>query len=293
MLDPLPPSCTSIVPFTHPRLYNKDACCFHCSVRTLKHGVSTLLGKLPPDAWETAAKPLIVIPLLRRLSLIDPLRRMPLLWLERADAVPEECPAGVCSVVVRYWDMCRMVWAGPEDGDSMFFDAMHALASYTLATIMRGGGGFPVPKEDESFGLHKRILTLAGADPVAEEINRLMANRIILQTPVDITQAVRVIRCTGAQEYALFLIDRAHASFMDNDVRKTMLLALRNAVLDTLRTESAKLRALRMALHPRSTAARVRMLGPDLLRMCMGHAGRARVVMWEEVLAGWLAGGEL
>lgn len=289
MLDTLPPACTSVFPFTHPALYTNDSCCFHCSLRTLKHKVSTLIDKLPPGAWENKAKPLMVVPLLRRLSLIDPLRRMPLLWLERAEAVPEQCPAGACSVVVRYWDLCRMLWTGPEMGDSLFFDAMHALATYALFSITGGGEGRPVPPEDESLGLRKRIVMLAGADPVADEVNRFMADAIIKQLPaVDFKHLVRVIRCTGSQEYALFLIDRAHSSFAVSDVRRLALLELRDAVMDTLHIETAKLRALSMALHPRSIDALVRMIGPDLLRMCAGHAGRERIVMWEEALVGWL-----
>ena len=290
MLDALPPSCPSAFPFTHPTIYAHDACCFHCSLRALKHKVATLLAKLPPGAWERHAKPLIVLPLLRRLSLIDPLRRMPLRWLERAEAVPAQCPAGACPVVVRYWDLCRMLWAGPEkEGDALFFDAMHALASYALFSITRGGEGQPVPREDESLGLQKRIVMLAGADPIAEEMHRFMAGTLIAQQPpVDVGHLVRVIRCTEAQEYALFLIDRAHSSFAAGDVRQAALQGLRDAVLDTLRAETAKLRALCMALHPRSTGAQVRVLGLDLLRVCAGHAGRGRLVTWEEALVGWL-----
>ena len=91
-------------PYSAPVLYTMEACCFQCSVRMIKLRVSSMIETLPAGAWDEAVKPLMIMPLMRRLSVLDPMRRMPLLWLE-SDGLPEGCPVNCSTVTLRYWEL--------------------------------------------------------------------------------------------------------------------------------------------------------------------------------------------
>ena len=99
-------------PYSLPTIHGTKTCCFYCATRSVKGRVAEMLEALPSDVWETAVKPEMILPLMRRISLADPLRRMPLAWLEE---LPLQCPRHCSQATARYWEMCRMVGKGPGE----------------------------------------------------------------------------------------------------------------------------------------------------------------------------------
>ena len=282
MLTATSPPQTSF-PYTHPALYTANKCCFHCSLRALKSHASALVESLPPGAWESKVKPVLILPMLRRLSLFDPWRRMPLLWLECAEDVPAQCP-GEERVTMRYWHMCKMVWAGPGN-DEAFFLTMHSLAS-SIMHIIINREVHPVSVEGYS-ALGQQIAVLGGRDAIMNELIEAM-NRARRGTHASTQRVATVIHRAAASEYALFLIDGIATTFFEHDVRRRALERVRATIVAALAHEAATHTAVRMALHRRSTGAAIRVLGPDLLLACIRGARRERIVLWEEVLAEWL-----
>ena len=289
-----------VFPFTHPALYEREPCCFRCSMRTLHTHVAHMIGNLPPGAWETAVKPRIVLPLLRRLSTLDPLRRMPLRWLEQGgEAHPEHCPAGggaegggvhdfSTQVVIKYWEMCRMAKVGPKGSHDkqVFFKTLLGLISSVLYTIAAREKHSVAMKS--FLALEQQISILNGWDSIYEEIKDVIT-RSSQWLAHDITRVAKNIARCGAVDYALFVVERRRRSFESNEAAAVALDQLRDALLAGRANEAAKIRALLMALHPRSTGAAIRALGPDLLRVCVRAVPVERIVLWEEVLVEWLA----
>ena len=283
MLITTSPSQT-MFPYTHPTLYTANKCCFHCSLRALKSHASALVENLPSGAWESKVKPVLILPMLRRLSVFDPWRRMPLLWLESAESAPEQCPEGEERVTMRYWHLCKMVWAGPGN-DETFFLTMHSLAS-SIMHIIINREVHPV-SVDEYSALGQQIAVLGGRDSIVTELVETM-NRARRGNDAMIERVAKIVHRASASEYGLFLIDHISATFLEHDDRRRALLRVRTALVATLAQEATTIAAGRMALHRRSTGAAIRILGPDLLLACVRGARRERIVLWEEVLAEWL-----
>ena len=123
-----------------------------------------MISKLPTGAWEKTVKPLMVMPLLLRLSLIDPLRRMPLSWLD-SDKLPDDYPVHITNntdlVAIRYWELCSMMKEGPlADEGSGFFVNMHKLA-YGVLHIILSRETHQIPS-GRYFGLQQQIYVLGG-----------------------------------------------------------------------------------------------------------------------------------
>jgi hypothetical protein len=276
------PHHTANFPYTSPTLFSKDSCCFQCSVRTIKFNVAAMIEHLPTEAWEEAVKPRMILPLLRRLSMIDPVRRMPLLWLE---TLPPVCPRDVSLVTVRYWELCRMMHAGPSDSD-VFFMTFHSLAS-NIMHILVVREGQPIFPEDHT-GIWHQISVVCGADSILTEIRDIISrarrgNRLQIEGVVQFVQ-----RC-GAVDYALFMAESMGRALTEGDFRQQALVKMCNGLKKGRRREAAKIKTLRMALHPRSTSAGIKRLGPDLLLMCVRAVKEVeRIVLWEEVLEKWL-----
>lgn len=269
-------------PYSAPVLYTMEACCFQCSVRMIKLRVSSMIETLPAGAWDEAVKPLMVMPLMRRLSVLDPMRRMPLLWLE---SMPEACPHHCSMVTSRYWELCRMAKNGPGDDDT-FFLSFHALASNIMHIIIMRESQPVHP--DHYTGLWHQISILSGADSIVTELRDILS-RVRSGRRIKIEGVVQHVQRCGAVDYALFLVDRMNLALPDDDFRRKGLDKLCDGLKLGRRREAAKLHTLRMALHPRSTVAGIRLLGPDLLRMCVLQAVKVeRIVLWEEVLQKWL-----
>jgi hypothetical protein len=269
-------------PFPSIRLFSMDACCFQCSVRTMKTRVSEMMETLPDGAWEEAVRPKLVLPVLRRLSLMDRLRRMPLKWLE-SDGLPMLCPRNSCLVVVRYWELCRMLKVGPGDNE-VYFLTMHSLAS-NIMHIMVVRENQPLT-HDEYTGLWHQISIISGADSIATEL-RDIVSRARSGRRLKIEGVVQHVERCGAVEYALFLADHMGRLLIKEDFRQQALDRLCDGLRKGLKREADKLHTLRMALHRRSGAG-IKAIGSDLLRLCVAAVRTEKIVLWEEVLEKWL-----
>jgi hypothetical protein len=279
----MPPPPT--FPYTAPALFTMEACCFQCSVRMIKLRVASMIEKLPSGAWEEAVKPRMIMPLMHRLSVMDPMRRMPLLWLE-SDGLPEACPRHCSMVTLRYWELCRMVKNGPGDDNDTFFLSFHALASNIMHIIVmrESQPGHP----DNYTGLWHQISILSGADSIVTELRDIIS-RVRSGRRIKLEGVVQHIQRCGAVDYALFLADHMGLTIPEDDFRRQALDRMCGGLALGRKREAAKIHTLRMALHPRSTVAGIRVLGPDLLRMCVLQAVNVeRIVLWEEVLKKWL-----
>jgi hypothetical protein len=272
---------TANFPYTSPTLFSKDACCFQCSVRTIKFNVAAMIEHMPTEAWEEAVKPRMILPLLRRLSMIDPVRRMPLLWLETLTPV---CPRDVSLVTVRYWELCRMMHAGPSESD-VFFMTFHSLAS-NIMHILVVREGQPILPEDHT-GVWHQISVVCGADSVLTEIRDIIS-RARRGNRLQIEGVVQFIQRCGAVDYALFMAEGMGRVLTEGDFRLQALDKMCNGLNKGRQREAAKISALRMALHPRSTSAGIKRLGSDLLLACVQAVKVERIVLWEEVLERWL-----
>jgi len=273
-------------PYTSSALFTMDTCCFQCSVRTIKYRVAAMMEKLPAGAWEEAVKPRMILPLLHRLSTIDPLRRMPLRWLE-SDGLPELCPRHSSLVTTRYWELCRMMKVGPpvEDND-VFFLTFHAMASNIMhIIIMREGQPVFV---DDYTGLWHQISIVSGADSIVTEIRDIIS-RARSGRRLKIEGVVQHVQRCGAVDYALFLAEHMGRVLTPEDFRQQALDRMCAGLRAGKRREVAKIKTLSMALHPKSAMAGIRTLGPDLLRMCVKAVKVEKIVLWEEVLEKWLA----
>ena len=91
-------------------------CCFRCSEESIKSKVDDLISdKLPTkEAWHSA-KDRMLLPVLRRLSLLD--ARMPMTWTDTSIPLPQCPPAPKDSdedkrirslIRIRFWELCRM-----------------------------------------------------------------------------------------------------------------------------------------------------------------------------------------
>ena len=276
-------STQPIFPYTSRTLFAKDACCFQCSIRTIKYNIVAMIENLPAGAWEEAVKPRMIVPLLRRLSFIDPMRRMPLLWLED---LPPACPRDASLVTTRYWELCRMMHAGPTTGKDtdVFFLTFHSLASNIMHIIVVREGQ-PVFAEEHT-GIWHQIAIISGADSIVTEVRNIIS-RARKGSRLQIEGVVQFIQRCGAVEYALFLAENMSRVMTKGDFRLQALDRLCEGLKKGQRREAAKIRTLRMALHPRSSAG-IKRLGPDLLRMCVQAVRVERIVLWEEVLEKWL-----
>ncbi len=94
-------------------------------------------------------------------------------------------------------------------------------------------------------------------------------------------------RC-GAVDYALFLANRMGHMLTDEDFRQQALNRVCEGLVKGRQLQAAKIHALRMALHPRAVAAGIKVIGSDLLRMCVQWVATEKIVLWEEVLEKWL-----
>lgn len=285
MLTPLSPAPT-VFPYTHERLYCCESCCFRCSLRTLQTQVATMIVKLPDGAWEKKVKPLMVLPLLHRLSLVDPLRRMPLSWLD-AEKFPSEYPDHPDRVVGRYWVLCEMAKAGPvNDGEGYrggFFKHMHRLACGLLDALRTER----VVPADVCLGLRQQIYILGGNDGIVNEIKEFvtLANRGV---KMNIENRAVILDRYGALDYAVFLVEKMDGSVSNSEMVRERLGTLHKELMVVKQNTVSKYKALVMALHPRSTNTAIKMLGSDLLRLCVKSVTIERVVSWEEVLIDWL-----
>jgi hypothetical protein len=276
---------TAAFPFTSPSLFTMDSCCFQCSVRTIKGHIGSMMEKLPADAWSEAVKPGMILPTLRRISVMDPMRRMPLRWLE-SDGFPIARPMNGCLVTVRYWELCRMMHAGPSEDDGAFFLSMHALASNIMHIIVMREARSIHP--DAYTGLWHQISVISGADSIVTEL-RDVISRARSGRRLKIEGVVQHIERCGAVDYAFFLAEHMGLVLTKEDFRQQALDRVCDGLRAGRRREAARIRALGMALHRRSTGAAIRALGADLLRMCAAQAARVeKIVLWEEVLEKWL-----
>lgn len=250
-----------------------------------------MLENLPSGAWEESVKPMILLPVLRRVSLFDPLRRMPISWLDIASDNTQPFPIQYtgnpnCLVATRYWELCRMLRMGPEDNE-VFFVTFHALACNIMHIIIVREGHNIHP--DNYVGLWHQVMVLGGStDHIVGELKELIS-RARSGRRLKIESTVQYIERCGAVEYALFLIARMGSVLNKEDYRQRALETLRLAVIDGRKQHIAKLRMFSMALHPRSSGALVRMLGPDLMRMCLRGVETEKIILWEGVLKKWLS----
>ena len=291
-------------PHKHPALNASERCCFRCSMRSLQMRVAQMSLRLPPGAWERKVRQEMVLPLLRRLSLFDPLRRMPLRWLEEeGGGLPAVCPvsceeeeeAGDQSTKIKalYWELCHMTRTGPAEVKKKkhgeFFERLGSKA-YNILHIITVFEGRAV-QEEARVGLSTQIRALKRRDDVYTEINYMAINESRGHRNADPRPLAQRLRWCGAEEYGLFLVEhlRPPPESCGPGVGRA-LDKLRDAVVAGRANEAAKVRALRMALHPRSAAAGIRVLGSELLRLCALGAGEKapKIVLWEEVLAEWL-----
>jgi hypothetical protein len=260
-------------------------------MRSLQSHTSMLVRRLPPGAWERAVLPRMVLPPLRRLSVLDPLHRMPLAWIEEGGQLRPPL-GGVREggetdqvIVVRYWALCKMAKDGLQE-DEDFFSMFYSLASSIMHTMVVRETMYIPP--DTFMGLHHQIFVLTGRDGIYGEIKELVsrANKGI---DLNICGVAIYIRRCGAEDYALFVIERMSTTTKSNQRGNDALQQLRDALLKGRANEAAKTHALRMALHPRATGAAIRVLGGDLLLLCAREARRReKIVLWEDVLAEWL-----
>jgi hypothetical protein len=78
-------------------------------------------------------------------------------------------------------------------------------------------------------------------------------------------------------------------SVSNSEMVRERLGTLHKELMVVKQNTVSKYKALVMALHPRSTnTAAIKMLGSDLLRLCVKSVRIERVVTWEEVLIDWL-----
>ena len=272
--------------YIQPSIYSTYSCCFHCSVRSVKSRISAMLENMPLDAWEESVKPTMILPILRRMSLFDPLRRMPIRWLDTEEAFPPQYIGNPdCLVTTRYWELCRMLRVGPEDSET-FFVTFHALACNIMHIIIVREGHHIHP--DNYMGLWHQVMVIGGStDNIMGELRELIS-RARSGRRLKIEGAAQYIERCGAVEYALFLIRRMGSMLNKEDFRQRALDALCLAVIKGRTQHMAKLHTFRMALHPRSSGALVRTLGPDLMRMCLCGVETEKIVLWEGVLKKWL-----
>ena len=289
------PPPTTAIPLVFPHqttpnaIFSVNACCFHCSIRVVKSQISAVTENMPPDAWEKSVKPAMILPLLRRLALVDPLRRMPLYWLDEDRLeFPPNCPFNTGNgIVVRYWELCHMLRVGPSNRE-IFFSSFQALAS-NIMNIMITREGLAIPPE-VYLGLWHQVAVIGGADNIVSELRELLA-RARSGRQLRIEELARYIERCGAVDYVFFLVEKMASEMGAQDFRRRTLNNLCLALSRGRDQRAAKFHAFRMALHPRSVDSQVRTLGPDLMLMCMKWDSLERIVLWEEVLGKWLAGG--
>ena len=137
------------------------------------------------------------------------------------------------------------------------------------------------------IGLQQQIYVLGGHDGIVAEIRDFMA-KTNKRHKIDVACTAHYIERCGAVDYALFIIKKTSTSISNSEMVQDELVELLNALLDKKHNVVAKNRTLCMALHQKSTSAAIKVLGPDLLRMCVQWVKTERVVLWEEVLAEWL-----
>lgn len=261
------------------RLYAAEPCCFNCSVRSLKAEINALIADLPEGAWEKAIKPLMVLPILRSISLLDPCRRLPLRWLHDFVALPE----GKERVVLLYWELCRMVNLGPMAFKRNFFLSLHVKSLDIIHHIIRDDS----PPNDSYWTLRERIYVLDGFDGIMVGIKDIVFRSSMGQRFNAESSAVYIWR-TGRVHYANFLIEKMYSVVAPNPKSIMALDELQHALHAVQRKEAVKSMTLAMALHPRSKDALIGMLGSDLLQLCVQHTLPDPLVLWEDVLGMWL-----
>jgi hypothetical protein len=269
------------MPFKGRHLYAFDACCFICSHSALKTAINTMIHKLPQDAWEQTVKDRLVLPILRSLSLLDPLRRMPMQWLEKPPAL---CPYdNKDRVTGLFWELCHMVERGPGQYTKNYFLTMHTLSLNITHIIIFNHGVSP----EEYWALREQIYILDGFDGVVTEIKDVVS-RGGRGAPIRMNISAEYIHRCGAVDYALFMIEKMHGLVHHNEKSVQALDDLKNALVAIQGNEKAKLHSLRMALHPRAKGVGIGMLGADLLQLCVEKSRRKPIVLWEDVLDEWL-----
>ena len=260
-------------PQSHIELYNDSKCCFDCALRKLKVKTTKMMKELPPGAWEKSVKEKMVLPLLKELSKFDPLKRMPIEWLD-AEKHPERYPNTKCMIVVMYWEMCRMFKDGPSPNETIFFSKIQAMV-YTIVDKIRTKN---IPNEGYPKML-ERMQIFDGIDLIHRKLNYYMRNNE--NGVLSIHTLIKYIRDRDAMDHAFLIIQRI-------DKKGEVLNGLRDALLSECENEKAKRRALQMALHPRSTNAKIRVLGSDLLSLCAIKKTSEHIVLWEEALGDYL-----
>lgn len=289
-----PSSFADYSPKNHPFLATiypiADQCCFQCTLRMGRVRIDAMLDKLPPGAWENEVKPRLVVPVLRRLSAFDPLGRLPLSWIDdRDDGRARPAPlSGGTLVVVRYWDLCKLVREGPE-GNCAFFPMLHSLASNIMHTLTVREPGRHSGSPAAAL-LWRQVSLFSGNDPIIHELRSFLGGaRSATRRELRISNLADSIEKRGAVDYCLFIAQRLRAGFAPTDRRSKPLDALVGALCGKLGARAARRWAFAMALHRRSTGAAVRVLGLDLVRLCavMSEDGCA-AVLWEDVLGRWL-----
>jgi hypothetical protein len=275
------PPLQNKMPFKCRHLYAFDVCCFICSHSALKTAINTMIHKLPQDAWEKTVKDSLVLPILRSLSLLDPLRRMPMQWLEKPPAL---CPCdNKDRVAGLFWELCHMVERGPGQYTKNYFLTMHTLALNITHIIIFNH----VVSPEQHWALREQIYILDGFDGVVTEIKDVVS-RGGRGAPIHMNISAEYIHRCGAVDYALFIIEKMYGVVHHNEKSVQALDDLQNALVAIQGNEKGKLHSLRMALHPRAKGVGIGILGADLLQLCVEKIRSKPLVIWEHVLDEWL-----
>ena len=242
-------------------------CCYSCSVNYIKSCVDSLLESPPEDSWPLCRDRMFV-PVLRRLAELDPKRRMPLSWLD------PETPLVICpnvssivdySIKVRYWQLCWMVRMGWRQE---FFRTFEALADSILSILAKDDA------RDE--GLWLQIKLIRNEDRVLRIVKCVAESKWVREWK----GYVRHFSQCGSLKYALLLAKNIKSK------RPCVMKAFVSQIEDEIDRENHLRLTVWTAVKDRNSSLHA--LGADVLRMILDQTRPPEIVLWEDVLGGFI-----